>query len=318
MVPLKKPKVTVKDIPLMKLSEPATCFELARKKWKIVDCHFQSWENHENKRRDRINSDLSVKVRDLTMWPYRTGFIIGPTMDWKHQPCKKYIAFCTKYIDSGSSWWGWGTFAKSRTRRTNRNNENQARVWGIDAKAAKNEAPCNCAKRVNTQYPSSIIFQTSLKFDDEFPLKSSNSEIAPTLSTLMTFSRHIGSSRLCMLDVIYFHCFAHDHSAVAWVPSFLAGGWPTPLKNMSSSVGMMTFPIYGKIKAMFQTTNQCWCCPKTSTCLAWSHFDPSPPRAIFLGPDSFKDLLGLGCRRSAQAAPQPQILQWSGWGHQCA
>jgi hypothetical protein len=25
---------------------------------------------------------------------------------------------------------------------------------------------------------------------------------------------------------------------------------------MSSSVGMMTFPIYGKIKIMFQTTNQ--------------------------------------------------------------
>ena len=36
----------------------------------------------------------------------------------------------------------------------------------------------------------------------------------------------------------------------------LVGGIPTPLKNMSSSVGMMTFPIYGKIKAMFQTTNQ--------------------------------------------------------------
>ena len=30
----------------------------------------------------------------------------------------------------------------------------------------------------------------------------------------------------------------------------------TPLKNMSSSVGIMNFPIYGKIKAMFQTTNQ--------------------------------------------------------------
>ena len=29
----------------------------------------------------------------------------------------------------------------------------------------------------------------------------------------------------------------------------------TPLKNMSSSIGMMRFPIYGKIK-MFQTTNQ--------------------------------------------------------------
>ena len=36
----------------------------------------------------------------------------------------------------------------------------------------------------------------------------------------------------------------------------LVGGWPTPLKNMSSSVGMMTFPKYGKIKFMFQTTNQ--------------------------------------------------------------
>ena len=29
--------------------------------------------------------------------------------------------------------------------------------------------------------------------------------------------------------------------------SYLVGGWATPLKNMSSSVGMMTFPIYGKI-----------------------------------------------------------------------
>ena len=28
----------------------------------------------------------------------------------------------------------------------------------------------------------------------------------------------------------------------------------TPLKNMSSSIGMMKFPIYGKIKIMFQTT----------------------------------------------------------------
>ena len=36
----------------------------------------------------------------------------------------------------------------------------------------------------------------------------------------------------------------------------LVGGIPTPLKNMTSSVGMMTFPIYGKIKEIFQTTNQ--------------------------------------------------------------
>ena len=37
--------------------------------------------------------------------------------------------------------------------------------------------------------------------------------------------------------------------------SSLVGGIPTPLKNMSSSVGMMKFPIYRKI-IRFQTTNQ--------------------------------------------------------------
>ena len=38
----------------------------------------------------------------------------------------------------------------------------------------------------------------------------------------------------------------------------LVGGIPTPLKNMSSSVGIMKFLIYGKTK-MFQTTNQMFC-----------------------------------------------------------
>ena len=32
----------------------------------------------------------------------------------------------------------------------------------------------------------------------------------------------------------------------------LVGGIATPLKNMGLSIGMMTFPIYRKIKAMFQ------------------------------------------------------------------
>ena len=32
---------------------------------------------------------------------------------------------------------------------------------------------------------------------------------------------------------------------------FLVGGIPTPLKNMSSSVGIMKFPIYGKIKKCY-------------------------------------------------------------------
>ena len=36
----------------------------------------------------------------------------------------------------------------------------------------------------------------------------------------------------------------------------LLGGFATPLKNMTSSVGIMTFPIYIYGKKMFQTTNQ--------------------------------------------------------------
>ena len=44
---------------------------------------------------------------------------------------------------------------------------------------------------------------------------------------------------------------------------FLVGGWATPLKNMSSSIGMRTFPRYGKIKHGNQTTNQLSCDWKT-------------------------------------------------------
>ena len=46
---------------------------------------------------------------------------------------------------------------------------------------------------------------------------------------------------------------------------FLVGSWATPLKNISSSAGMMKFPIssqyiyiWALIKFMFQTTNQSW------------------------------------------------------------
>ena len=38
----------------------------------------------------------------------------------------------------------------------------------------------------------------------------------------------------------------------------LVGGWATPLKNMSSSIGMISNLIYGKIKNGNQTTNQKW------------------------------------------------------------
>ena len=39
-----------------------------------------------------------------------------------------------------------------------------------------------------------------------------------------------------------------DLRPIKMVMCHLVGGWATPLKNMSSSIGMMTFPIYGKIK----------------------------------------------------------------------
>ena len=39
----------------------------------------------------------------------------------------------------------------------------------------------------------------------------------------------------------------HTNQSRMWhMALHLIGGWPIPLKNMSSSVGMMTFPIYGK------------------------------------------------------------------------
>ena len=47
-----------------------------------------------------------------------------------------------------------------------------------------------------------------------------------------------------------------DHHQSWHTIVYLVGGWGTPLINMSSSIGMMTFPIYGKIKNGNQTTNQ--------------------------------------------------------------
>jgi hypothetical protein len=47
---------------------------------------------------------------------------------------------------------------------------------------------------------------------------------------------------------------------------YLVGGIPTPLKNMSSSVGMMKLLTEWKvIKAMFQTTNQLQCQKRPET-----------------------------------------------------
>ena len=37
--------------------------------------------------------------------------------------------------------------------------------------------------------------------------------------------------------------------------SYLDGGWPTPLKKKNRQLGLL-YPIHGKIRFMFQTTNQ--------------------------------------------------------------
>ena len=62
-------------------------------------------------------------------------------------------------------------------------------------------------------------------------------------------------------QMVIFHRKTHRKMVVLWeLMGFSHGktmtGWwlkPTPLKNMSSSVGIMTFPvpIYGKIEVMY-------------------------------------------------------------------
>ena len=53
------------------------------------------------------------------------------------------------------------------------------------------------------------------------------------------------------------NCLDLSGSSLSYGGLFLVGGWgKTPLKNMSASIGMMTFPIYGKRKNGNQTTNQ--------------------------------------------------------------
>ena len=84
-----------------------------------------------------------------------------------------------------------------------------------------------------------------------------------------------------------------------WISCFvLVGGSATPLKNMTSSIGMMKFPIYGKIKLMFQTTNQCTCIHHTSRCF---------PTLISQCPRMPKRRLSQGRRLLRRLAAQVQF-----------
>ena len=65
-------------------------------------------------------------------------------------------------------------------------------------------------------------------------------------------------SFICLFIYVFIYLFTYlfIYCLVYLFIYILVGGIPIPPKNMSSSVGMMKFPIYGKIKFMFQTTNQ--------------------------------------------------------------
>ena len=66
--------------------------------------------------------------------------------------------------------------------------------------------------------------------------------------------------------------------------SYLVGGWATPLKNMSSSIGMMKFPIYGKMPKMATK-------PPTSYLLIWTH---RMPQQLWKITGRSSNLLALG------------------------
>ena len=76
------------------------------------------------------------------------------------------------------------------------------------------------------------------------------------------FSFSCGDPALWLSPIVGYHGSHGSKFIKTLSKPQLVGGWPTPLKNMSSSVGMMTFPTEWKvIKDMFQSppTWQVWC-----------------------------------------------------------
>ena len=87
-------------------------------------------------------------------------------------------------------------------------------------------------------------------------------------------------------DLMKRRCFITSHQTYhsdGWlkrhIKFHLIGGWATPLKNMSSSIGMMKFPTEWKIKVMFQS-------PPTS------HIPLKSPRNSDWNPRNFRKRRG--------------------------
>ena len=57
---------------------------------------------------------------------------------------------------------------------------------------------------------------------------------------------HQPTNMLGKMGMLYTHLQSKlgDGLGFCFYHTILVGGWPTPLKNMSSSVGIMTFPIF--------------------------------------------------------------------------
>ena len=97
-----------------------------------------------------------------------------------------------------------------------------------------------------------------------------------------------------------------------WFESNLVGHIPSLLKNMTSSVGMMPFPIYGKIIQTFQSTNQMWLLGMAYSSWIWIYFDDFP-RDLY--PE--KGILQLAMFDYQRVSQHLQhLFPWSWYQHQ--
>ena len=80
--------------------------------------------------------------------------------------------------------------------------------------------------------------------------------IYPKMKNVDKQYQHYVGSKNNVSKITYDRVHYQSRLSGATYHNWLVVYLPTPLKNMSSSVEIMKIPIYGKIKFMFQTTNQ--------------------------------------------------------------
>ena len=98
----------------------------------------------------------------------------------------------------------------------------------------------------------------------------------------LRFCRLHGYIYICIYIYIYGYSNYMEHGfiyqrrwsfGITWIHLILVGGWPTPLKNMISSVGMMTFTIWWeKNKCSKPPTKYCSYTLTAIDCYLLKHF----------------------------------------------